>query len=43
MLQITADNIKAIKNFVAKRWPEKRVSSQDNPDAYHRNRFMSPL
>lgn len=40
MLQITADNIKAIKNFVAKRWPEKRVSSQDNPDAYHRNRFI---
>ena len=40
MLQITADNIKAIKNFVAKRWPEKRVSSQDNPDAYHRNCFI---
>lgn len=40
MLQVTVDNIKAIKNFVAKRWPEKRVCSQDNPDAYHRNRFI---
>ena len=40
MLQVIADNIIAIKKFVEKRWPEKRVCSQDNPDAYHRNRFI---
>ena len=40
MLQVTADNLKAIQSYVAKRWPEKRVCSQDNPDAYHRNRFI---
>ena len=40
MLQVTSESIIAIKKFVEKRWPEKRVSCQENPDAYHKNRFI---
>lgn len=40
MLQVTIDNLNAIKKYTNKRWPEKRVASQENPDAQHRNRFI---
>ena len=40
MLLVTPDNIVAIEKFISKRWPNKRVSTQDNPDAQHKNRFI---
>ena len=40
MLLVTPDNIVAIERFISKRWPNKRVSTQDNPDAQHKNRFI---
>ena len=40
MLLVTPDNLAAIEKFISKRWPEKRVSTQNNPDAQHKNRFI---
>ena len=40
MLLVTPDNTSAIEKFISKRWPDKRVSTQDNPDAQHKNRFI---
>ncbi|MBR6197729.1 MAG: hypothetical protein IKQ72_09020 [Bacteroidaceae bacterium] len=35
MLLVTSDNIAAIEKFISKRWPDKIVSTQDNPDAQY--------
>ena len=40
MLLVTPDNTAAIEKYISKRWPDKRVSTQDNPDAQHKNRFI---
>ena len=40
MLLVTPDNTAAIEKFISKRWPDKRGSTQDNPDAQHKNRFI---
>lgn len=40
MLQVTLDNLEAIQKFAKKRWPDKRVCSQENPNARHENRYI---
>lgn len=40
MMQVTLDNLEAIQKFVKKRWPDRRVCSQENPNARHENRYI---
>lgn len=40
MLYIYQDVYEVVKTYVEKKWPKKRVYTQDNPNARHQNRFI---
>lgn len=41
MLYIYQETVESVKNFVKKKWPNKKVSCQENESAWHQNRYIS--
>lgn len=41
MLYIYPETVEAVRKFVEKKWPDKKVSCQENESAWHQNRFIS--
>lgn len=41
MLYIYPETVEAVRKFVEKKWPQKKVSCQENESAWHQNRYIS--
>lgn len=41
MLYIYPETVEAVRKFVEKKWPDKKVSCQENESAWHQNRYIS--
>jgi len=41
MLYIYPNIVESVRRFVQRKWPDKKVSCQENENAWHQNRFIS--